>query len=83
MSPTANSIPQGVLRSLGRSVREARLLAGMTQTDLAGKVGVWRGTIANIERGSQNTTVALLWMISQATGTSIDILFAETILETH
>jgi transcriptional regulator with XRE-family HTH domain len=77
MAPTATSIPPHVLRTLGKAVRAARKKAGLTQEDLARQVGVWRGTIANIERGSQNTTVALLWHICHITGVSVESLFGE------
>lgn len=60
------------LRALGRAVREARQTAGMTQKVLAEEVGVSRGTIANVERGSQNTTAAVLFTIAMACETTLD-----------
>jgi len=60
------------LRALGRSVKKIREEAGMTQTVLAEEVGMTRGSIANIERGSQNTTVATLIAIAMACETTLD-----------
>lgn len=60
------------LRALGRSVKKIREEAGMTQSVLAEEVGMTRGSIANIERGSQNTTVATLIAISMACETTLD-----------
>lgn len=64
------------LRALGRAVRFMRDEAGMTQQALADEADVTRGTIANIERGSQNTTFALLWTISMVCGWSVEELVA-------
>lgn len=59
------------LRALGRAVRKARVEAKMTQEDLATEIEVARGTIANIERGSQNTTYAVLWALAMACGITL------------
>lgn len=36
---------------IGKRIREARMRAGITQTELAKKTGLGQGTISNIERG--------------------------------
>ena len=77
MTPVTNRIPGQVLRGLGRSVRFHRNQANLTQKQLADQVGVWRGTIANIERGSQNPTYALLWLICEAMDTTVEIVLRE------
>jgi len=65
------------LRAIGRAARQARLAAGMRQHHLAEAIGVSRGTIANIERGSQNTTVGVLFILAMACGTSLDALVSD------
>lgn len=43
--------------SLGRSIADARKEAGLTQQDLAQKLGVTRGTIVRLEHGEAVSTV--------------------------
>ena len=45
---------------LGRQLSSARLLAGLTQNDIAEKVGVSRQHISNIETGITSPTVRVL-----------------------
>jgi transcriptional regulator with XRE-family HTH domain len=45
---------------LGRRLSSARLLVGLTQTDIAEKVGVSRQHISNIETGITSPTVRVL-----------------------
>ncbi len=44
------------LELLGRSIRRARVGAGLTQASLARRLGLARSSIANLERGSQGPT---------------------------
>lgn len=43
--------------SLGRSIADARREAGLTQRDVAEKLGVTRGTIVRLEHGQPVSTV--------------------------
>lgn len=71
--------PYQALRAIGRAVRFARLDAGLTQKQLSEEVGVSRGTIANIERGSQNTTLGLIWAICMTCEVTIEDLMAAAV----
>lgn len=49
-----------VLDQVGSLVRQERLRRGMTQTELAERIGVTRQTVARMERDASDTTVATL-----------------------
>lgn len=55
-----------------RSVREA---AGITQADLAKRVGVTRQTLIAIEQGRYSPTLELAFQISREFGVGLDDLF--------
>ena len=56
-------------------VRVARVAAGLTQQELADRVGVTRQTIGLIESGGYNPTIRLCLAIARVTGESLDALF--------
>lgn len=58
-------------RDLGAKVRAARAAAKMTQEDLADRVNVTRGSIANLERGAQAPTAYRLAAIAAALGVEV------------
>ncbi len=49
---------EDALRRLGRNIRTARLRRNLTQVELAGRMGVSRFAVADIERGKSTTGVA-------------------------
>lgn len=55
-----------------RLVREA---AGMTQADLAGRVGVTRQTLIAIEQGKYSPTLELAFQLCRVYGVRIDDAF--------
>jgi len=59
----------------GHKVAQARKRAGLTQPQLAEKVGVGRATIARIEAGGTSPSVALALAISRELGDSVEALF--------
>lgn len=64
------------VRSLvGRNVRRLRTAAGMSQADLAEKVGMDRAYISGLELGERNSTIITLWHVAQALGVQIAALF--------
>lgn len=57
------------------SIRAAREAAGMTQADLARRVGVTRQTLIAIEQGRYSPTLELAFQLSRAFGVGLDDLF--------
>ncbi|MFF3924061.1 helix-turn-helix transcriptional regulator [Paenibacillus lactis] len=57
------------------NLKKYRQLAGMTQDELAGKVGVRRETIIRLEAGKYNPSLKLAIDISRAVGAPIEELF--------
>lgn len=60
-SMISNDPPAAVaeaLARLGRNIRTARLRRGMTQTNLAERIGTSRFVVADLERGKATTGIA-------------------------
>jgi transcriptional regulator with XRE-family HTH domain len=57
-----------LLRQIGKRLRAARELAGLSQSDVAYRVCMNRSSIANLEAGRQDTTVTRLALIAQVVG---------------
>lgn len=51
---------------LGRNVRDARKLRGMSQEDLAHEAGMKRSYLSDLERGQRNPTVRALGRLAEA-----------------
>lgn len=49
-----------LLRRAGVRVRDARKAAGMTQQQLADRIGIARSSVANLEAGRQDMTISRL-----------------------
>jgi transcriptional regulator with XRE-family HTH domain len=59
--------------SASELVRSARRAAGLTQAELADKLGTSQGAVARLERTSANPTIATLDRVLQATGHRLDL----------
>ena len=57
------------------SIRSRREEVGITQADLAGRIGVTRQTLIAIEQGKYSPTLELPFQIARAFGVGIDDLF--------
>ncbi|WP_033105913.1 helix-turn-helix transcriptional regulator [Microbacterium profundi] len=57
------------------SIRSRREEAGITQVDLAGRIGVTRQTLIAIEQGRYSPTLELAFQIARAFEVGIDDLF--------
>ncbi|MDQ0642866.1 helix-turn-helix transcriptional regulator [Microbacterium murale] len=57
------------------SIRSRREDAGITQADLAGRIGVTRQTLIAIEQGRYSPTLELAFQIARAFEVGIDDLF--------
>ena len=55
---------------------DKRIKQGLTQTELAKKIGTKQSAISRLERGAYNPTVAFLRKLAQALGTELRISFA-------
>lgn len=60
---------------IGNRLKLARVEKGLTQQELADKVGVIRQTIGLIEAGKYNPTLKLCLLLSKATDKNLDELF--------
>ncbi len=56
-------------------MRRHRLLGGMTQQELADRVGVTRQTILSIEKGKYTPSVALALGLAEVFDVSVEALF--------
>ena len=57
------------------SIRSRREEAGITQADLAGRIGVTRQTLIAIEQGRYSPTLELAFQLARAFEVGIDDLF--------
>lgn len=57
------------------SIRSRREAAGITQAELAGRIGVTRQTLIAIEQGKYSPTLELAFQIARAFEVGIDDLF--------
>jgi CheY-like chemotaxis protein len=60
----------------GTAVRTRRKNLGISQEELAGRAGLHRTYVADIERGARNLSLANIEKLARALGTTIPILFA-------
>jgi transcriptional regulator with XRE-family HTH domain len=54
--------------------RRLRTAAGLSQAELANRMGVDRAYVSGLELGERNPTVITLWHVAQALGTKMDAL---------
>jgi transcriptional regulator with XRE-family HTH domain len=58
-------------RSIGEQIKAKRLAGSLKQEDLAGKVGLTRSSIAQIEAGKQAPSIFLLYQLCDALNADI------------
>ena len=68
---------EDVRAMVGLNIRRLRIAAGLTQAELAERMGVDRGYVSGLELGQRNPTVVTLWHTSKALGTKVGALFEE------
>lgn len=56
-------------------LRELRQAAGLTQEEVADRVGVRRETVVHLEAGRYNPSLKLAWDIAQLLGVPIEQVF--------
>ncbi len=73
---TGNLSLQEMLLGIGGKVLEKRRFKGLNQGELATLAGVDRAYISLVENGKQNLTMAALFKLSEALGTSVNSLMS-------
>ena len=66
--------------SLGMRIRRARKAAGMTQADLAEKLGISTSFLGHIERGTRKASLDTLVKMANELGVSLDSLAADSLV---
>jgi transcriptional regulator with XRE-family HTH domain len=66
-----------VRRIVGLNVRKARINAGLSQEELAGRMGVEQLYISGLEAGRRNPTLVTLWKAANALGVETGTLFGK------
>jgi transcriptional regulator with XRE-family HTH domain len=69
---------EDVRRMVGRNVRRLRTAAGLSQAELANRMGVDRAYVSGLELGERNPTVITLWHVAQALGSKMGALFKDS-----
>lgn len=67
-----------VRRMVGDNVKRLRLLAGLSQAELANRMGVDRAYVSGLEQGQRNPTVISLWHVAKALEVPIQSFFEES-----
>lgn len=57
---------EDVRHMVGENLKRLRLVAEISQAELAARLGVDRAYISGLEKGARNPTVLTLWHISKA-----------------
>ena len=75
MSPVADHDPRGVGAGFAAALRTRRLARGLTQEELAGRAGIHRTYLSDIERGSRNVGLLNIGKIAEALNVPVSRLF--------
>lgn len=63
-----------ILKVIGENTRKYRNRAGLTQADLAEKVGVGTAFISRVERGQKRMRIETMLLVASALDVSVDLL---------
>jgi ribosome-binding protein aMBF1 (putative translation factor) len=69
------SMSEDVRRMVGRNVRGLRIAAGLSQAELAERMGVDRAYVSGLELGRRNPTIVTLWHLGKALGVKLRRFF--------
>ena len=58
-------------KKVGNRIRELREIQGLSQDVLAGRSGLHRSHVGQVERGESNVTVKTLWKIGPGLGVPV------------
>lgn len=65
---------QALYKIIGSRIRNARADLGLNQEELSEKIGISRASVSNIEIGRQQPPLHILYAISQALQTDVQLL---------
>ncbi len=68
---------EDVRRILGSNVRRLRRAAGLSQAELANRMGVDRAYVSGLELGQRNPTIVTLWHLGQALKSDLGEFFSK------
>ena len=68
-------MPTALAEALGNRLREAREAAGLTQAELAGRIGVSRKTVNTVENGVFVPSTVIALRLAKALGEPMESLF--------
>jgi transcriptional regulator with XRE-family HTH domain len=68
---------EDVRRMVGKNVRRLRIAAGLSQAELAERMGVDRAYVSGLELGQRNPTIVTLWHIAKALDVKLRPFFDE------
>ena len=70
---------EDVRRLVGRNVKRLRIAAGLSQAELAERMGVDRAYVSGLELGQRNPTILSLWHVAEALGVKLQHFFQEEV----
>jgi transcriptional regulator with XRE-family HTH domain len=68
---------EDVRHMVGRNVRRLRIAAGLSQAQLAERMGVDRAYVSGLELGQRNPTIITLWHVAAAVNVKLKSFFEE------
>ena len=75
VSPPAVAIDELCLR-VGEKIKDIRIVKGLSQKELAGKIGISQQMISRVEKGKENVSLITLKNIAKAMNLGVDILLS-------
>ena len=70
-----------VRRLVGGNIRRLRIAAGISQAELAQRMGVDRSYVSGLETGDRNPTIITLWHVAEALGVKVRDFFKERLTQ--
>ena len=70
----ADEHERGIVNHLGSRLREARIAAGLTQSQAGKLIGKFRETITEIERGRRKVQISEIALLAKAYDVPVDSL---------
>ena len=68
---------EDVRRMVGRNVKRLRISAGLSQAELAERMGVDRAYVSGLELGQRNPAIVTLWHVAEALSVKLRLFFDE------